>query len=320
MYNYFKEYKEKWKKKTKKQKVIAVLLAILFFLFTIGTILSFVFADKLSGENSIFQPTDDSSFSKFLFRFIPSLIETIQIIILSMIAYHIVKWLAALLVSKSNKGVTIIKLLSNFLKYLVGIVAILLVLGAWGVDTATLIASAGILSLVIGLGAQSLVSDIIAGIFIVFEGAYKIGDIVVIDGWRGTVEEIGIRSTKIKDAGGNVKIINNSAISSVINQTQDLSVAKCTVGIEYGEDLQKVEKIITENLESFKEKIPEIIGTPTYKGVTCLNSSSVDLLILATCKEEDIYGVQRALNREIKLLFDANEINIPFTQVVVHND
>lgn len=313
----FEEYKEKWRNKTKKQKIISVILMIIFALFTVGTILSFIFADKITGENSIFKPTDNS-FLKFLFRVVPALIESVQIIILSVIAYHIVKWIASILVSKSNKGVTVIKLLSNFLKYVVGIVAILLILSAWGVDTTTLIAGAGVLSLVIGLGAQSLVSDIIAGIFIVFEGAYKIGDIVVIDGWRGTVQEIGIRSTKIKDAGGNVKIINNSAISSVINQTQDLSLAKCTVGIEYGEDLQRVEKVIKENLEHIGENIPEIIDVPMYKGVSCLNASSVDLLLLAYCKEEDIYGVQRALNREIKLLFDANDINIPFMQVVVH--
>lgn len=321
MANHFiEEYKTKWREKSTKQKVISVFWMIIFALFTIGTVLSFIFTDHIFGDNSIFNPDNSNAFLRFLFRVVPALIKSVQIIILSMLSYHIVKWIASLLVAKSSKGITIIKLLSNFLKYVVGIVAILLILGAWGVDTTTLIASAGILSLVIGLGAQSLVSDIIAGMFIVFEGAYKIGDIVVIDGWRGTVEEIGIRTTKIKDSGGNIKIVNNSAISSVINQTQDLSVAKCTVGIEYGADLQRVEKIITENLEKFKENIPEIVETPSYKGVTCLNSSSVDLLILAKCKEEDIYGVQRALNREIKLLFDENDINIPFTQVVVHKD
>lgn len=319
-FHVIEEYKSKWKTKTTKQKVLSVFLMILFALFTIGTILSFVYSNHIFGEESIFNPEKSNPFLGFLFRIVPALVKSVQIIILSMIAYHVVKWVASLLVSKSNKGITIIKLLSNLLKYVVGIVAILLILGEWGVDTTTLIASAGILSLVVGLGAQSLVSDIIAGMFIVFEGSYKIGDIVVIDGWRGTVEEIGIRSTKIKDAGGNIKIINNSAISSVINQTQDLSVAKCVIGIEYGEDLQKVEKLITENLEAIKEKIPAIVETPSYKGVTCLNASSVDLLILATCKEEDIYGVQRALNREMKLLFDENNINIPFMQVVVHKD
>lgn len=317
---HWESYKEKWATRTKARKVVSVFLWVIFALFTAGTVLSFVFSEHLFGTDSIFNIETTNPFLSFVYRAVPAIIKSVQIVILSMIAYHIVKWVASLMISKTKKGITIIKLLSNFLKYLVGIVAILLILGSWGVDTTTLVASAGVLGLIIGLGAQSLVSDVIAGMFIVFEGTYKIGDIVVIDGWRGTVEEIGIRTTKIKDAGGNVKIVNNSAISSIINQTQDTSVAKCVVGIEYGEDLQRVEKVINDNLEAIKERIPEIIGSISYKGVNCLNTSSVDLLLIASCKEEDIYGVQRALNREMKLLFDANDINIPFTQVVIHND
>ena len=84
------------------------------------------------------------------------------------------------------------------------------------------------------LGAQSLIADIIAGLFTIFEGEYQVGDIVVIDGWRGTVEEIGIRSTRVVDSGGNTKIINNSEITTVINQTQHLSVVSTTISIEYG--------------------------------------------------------------------------------------
>ena len=85
---------------------------------------------------------------------------------------------------------------------------------------------AGVLALIIGLGSQSLVADILAGIFIVFEGEFQVGDIVIIDGWRGEVKEIGIRTTKLVDVGGNIKIVNNSEIKTIINQTQELSLAK----------------------------------------------------------------------------------------------
>jgi len=187
------------------------------------------------------------------------------------------------------------------------------------VNTTALVASVGIMALIIGLGAQSLIADVIAGLFIVFEGEYKVGDIIVIDGWRGTVLEIGIRSTRIVDAGGNVKIINNHAISAVINQTKQLSVAKAYIGIEYGESLQRVELVIKNNLANIKKNIPQIVEGPFYKGVDALGESSVDLLFMANCKEEDIYIVQRAMNRELKLLFDQNNINIPFPQVVVND-
>ena len=79
------------------------------------------------------------------------------------------------------------------------IIAAFAILSTWGVNTSTLLASAGVLTLVIGLGAQSLVADVVAGLFIVIEGEYLVGDIVVIDGWRGTVKEIGIRTTKVEE-------------------------------------------------------------------------------------------------------------------------
>ena len=193
-----------------------------------------------------------------------------------------------------------------------------MILGAWGVDTGTLLASAGIVSLVIGLGAQSLIADIIAGIFIVFEGEFQVGDIVIIDGWRGTVDEISIRTTKIIDWQGNIKIINNSEISSIINQSKELSVTTSVVAIDYRESIPRVELIIKDNLERIKNAIPEIVDGPYYKGVDSLGDSSVNLLFIATVKESDYFVVQRALNREIKLIFDENNVSIPFPQVTIN--
>ena len=185
-------------------------------------------------------------------------------------------------------------------------------------DTSVLIASAGIAGLVIGLGAQTLIADIIAGIFIVFEGEFRVGDIVVIDGWRGAVLEIGMRTIKIIDAGGNVKIVNNSSVSSVVNQTRELSVAKAIISMEYGDSIPRVELVISQNLEKIKKAIPQIVEGPFYKGVSSLSSSSIDLMFLANCKEEDLYIVQRALNRELMIMFSENNINVPFPQIVVN--
>lgn len=220
--------------------------------------------------------------------------------------------------AKNNRSLTIVKLLESFVRWVIAIVCVFVVLNAWGVDTATLVASAGILTLVVGLGAQSLVADIVAGIFMVFEGEFQIGDIVIVNGWRGTVSQIGIRTTKLVDASGNVNIVNNSEITTIVNQTKDVSLAKCVIGIEYSESLPRVEVLIRDNLETIKANIPSIIEGPYYKGVEALNASSVDLLLVATCKEEDIYQVQRDLNREFKLLFDKHNVNIPFPQIVIN--
>lgn len=310
---------KKWKDKTSEEKRSAVIKTIVFILFVIGVIITLVFTDSIFGEDSVFNTNvSDNSVVNTLFQKIPALIRSVQIIVIAALITLVVRLILNKGFAHSKRGLTIVKLLNNFIKYIVAIIALLMVLAAWGVDTATLVASAGILSLIIGLGAQSLIADIIAGVFIVFEGSYEVGDIVVIDGWRGTVDEIGIRTTKIIDAGGNIKVINNSAIETVINQTQEYSVASITVGIEYGESLERVETVIRDNLAKIKEKIPAIVEGPYYKGVNSLGSSSVDLKIIAKCREEDIYTVQREMNRSIKLLFDKNDINIPFTQVVIN--
>ena len=299
------------------RKVMKIIKHVLLFLFIAGTIVTYFFSNEIFGEKSFFNRTISSNLTiNNIFWKIPAVIKTVEIITITWVFLVIICWILKSMFIRSPRGQTIFKLLNSFLKYISAIVALLAILGVWGVDTATLIASAGILGLVIGLGAQSLIADIIAGIFIVFEGDFQVGDIIVIDGWRGTVEEIGIRTTKIIDAGCNRRIINNSDIRALINQTQELSVAKCIVGVEYGDKLEHIEEIIKSNLSVIGKNIPAIADGPFYKGVSALNTSSVDLLFTAKCKEEDIYQVQRDMNREIKLLFEKYDINIPFPQVV----
>ena len=239
----------------------------------------------------------DNNFVNVLYHKIPALIRSEQIVTIAVLLSMLLRFIMHKGFAHSNRAITIVKLLESFVRWLIAIVAIMMVLHAWGVDMATLLASAGILTLVVGLGAESLIADIIAGIFMVFEGEFQVGDIVVINDWRGTVQEIGIRTTKIVDAGGNINIVNNSEITTVINQTQEISQASVTVGIEYGESLPRVEIVIRDNLDTIKEHIPAIIDGPFYKGVTALGASSVDLLFVAKCREEDIFQVQRDMNR-----------------------
>ena len=283
------------------------------------TIAIFVLAHYIYGETSVFNKTISTNVVlNTLYNKIPAMLKTIQIITIAWVVSLIVRHSLTKMWARTAREKTIVKLINSFIKYLVVIIAFMMILNAWGVDTTTLLASAGILSLIIGLGAQSLISDIIAGVFIVFEGEYEVGDIVIIDGWRGTVDEIGIRTTKIIDWQGNIKIINNSAIASIINQSKELSVTTCVVAIDYRESIPKVELLIKENLDRIRAAIPEIVDGPYYKGVDSLGDSSVNLLFIATVKEADYYVVQRALNREIKLIFDENNVCIPFPQITLN--
>ena len=219
--------------------------------------------------------------------------------------------------SMGSRAETLGHLLSSVVRYGVTLYAIFYVLYMCGLDTQSLIASAGILSLIVGLGAQSMIQDILAGLFIVFEGEFRVGDIVTVGDFRGNVLEIGLRTTKIEDPTKNIKVFNNSTLSGIINMTKEASYAAIDVGIEYGESLERVEAVLAAELPEVKKRLPAILDGPFYKGVSMLNNSSVDLKILAMCKEGDRIQLCRDLYRAVYLIFNKHNINVPFPQVTV---
>jgi len=217
----------------------------------------------------------------------------------------------------TKRGVTIAKLIVSFLKWATALVALFFILDEWGVPATATLAGIGVVTLIIGLGSQSLVADILAGIFIVFEGEYEVGDIVIIDGWRGTVQQIGIRTTRLIDAGGNIKIVNNNEIKSIVNQTKELSLAKVYFPCDYETPVERVESIIADHLDAIKEKIPAIIEGPFYKGISDFGASNINYFFIAKCDENDIYQVQRDLNRELRIMFFKEGVDISYDRVVV---
>ena len=184
-------------------------------------------------------------------------------------------------VSSRKMGRALMGLLGSLIQYACAIAAALMVLNTLGVDTMEIVAGLGILGLIIGLGAEELVADILAGMFIVFERLYDVGDIIVVDEFRGTVKEVGIRTTQIEDIGGNVLVVRNSEIGSFINMTDKLSVANCDVQIGYGEDLEKVEGIFKEGLPAMGAVIPEVKEGPFYIGVSGMTEAGVVLSFAA---------------------------------------
>ncbi len=305
-----------WDEKTPEQQIFVVLktlLAVLAFIICISVLMKDTFFDS----NSIFCFVLDGQWAHGfnIFAVTSSLMIICVVSVITMIAQKLLTLMAR---TFGAKGETVCRLLHNFLKYISVIGMLYYCLSLFGVDTATLLASAGILSLVIGLGAQTLVSDILAGLFIIFEGEFQVGDIVTIGDWRGTVVEIGIRTTKILDGSGNIKIISNSDVCGVINMTREYSYSWVDVGIEYGESLERVESILEDEFPNIRSHIPQIMDGPFYKGVVSLGDNSVNIRIMVLCAEGDRIQMERDLNREIKLIFDKHSINIPFPQVVVN--
>ena len=223
------------------------------------------------------------------------------------------------LVKKGKQRKSMAGLFISLTKFIGAIVALVWALSILGVDLVGIFASLGIASLIIGFGAQSLIEDAITGLFIIFEGQYNVGDIIVLDEFRGTVQNIGIRTTRVMDDGGNVKIVNNSDIRNLQNRSRASSVAVSDLGISYDADLEKVEAIIAAELPGIYERNKHVfLAQPQYKGVQALADSAVVLRFIVDVEEASFYGAFRALNRELKLRCDRNGIEIPFTRLVVH--
>ncbi|MDD7092347.1 MAG: mechanosensitive ion channel family protein [Eubacteriales bacterium] len=240
----------------------------------------------------------------------------INIILILSIA-KVLRSLFRLRFKKSDRTKTVVSLLDGFVKYGAAIAVIIYFLKACGVNTQALIASIGILALIIGLGAQSLIADIIAGMFIIFENEFNTGEIISIDGFRGEVIEIGIRTTKLLDAAGNIKIMNHSDIKNIVNLSREPSLAVVDVDFPYDVPIEYIEKLFDEKFAGLKDKIPGIITGPFYKGVTEYKDSNVTVKIVATCLEEDRFQVQRDLLREYRAIITAEGIDISYPHVVI---
>lgn len=213
---------------------------------------------------------------------------------------------------------TVGKLLSSITRYAVGIIAIISVLSVWGVNVGPALAGLGIMGLVIGLGAQKFINDLIAGFFIIFEQHYDVEDVIEAQGFKGVVTDIGLKTTKIRNWKGDVKILANGDMTNITNYSRNLSMAIVEFGVAYKEDIAKVVELLKTNLPTFKTLYPVIVEEPVVSGVIALNSSSVDIRVIAKTLNEQHYGIERALRQFIKTLLDENGIEIPFPQVVVH--
>ena len=247
------------------------------------------------------------------------LISAAAVLVFMALVSLLICWPLELLSKKGKHRKSMAGLFISLTRFICTIVAVVWALGILGVNLAGVFASLGVASLIIGFGAQSLIEDAVTGIFIIFEGQYNVGDIIVLDDFRGTVKNIGIRTTSIVDAGGNLKIVNNSDIRNLQQRSRQASVAVCDVGISYSSDLVKVEKILAESLPEIFERHRDIfLAVPHYMGVEELAASAVVIRVVVDVTEEDYFAARRALNREMKLLLDRKGIEIPFSQVVVH--
>ncbi|HEU5036417.1 MAG TPA: mechanosensitive ion channel family protein [Nocardioides sp.] len=199
-----------------------------------------------------------------------------------------------------------------------------MILSEIGVNIAPIIASAGILGLALGFGAQSLVKDFLSGVFMIFEDQYGVGDVVDVGEATGTIEAVSLRVTRLRDLNGTVWYVPNGTIMRVGNMSQNWSRAVVDISVAYHEDLVRAQRVLREvahDLWEDEDFSALIIEEPEVTGVEALGPDSITLRVLLKTAPMEQWGVARALRQRVKARFDHEGIEIPFPQRVVwHRD
>ena len=209
---------------------------------------------------------------------------------------------------EAHRARSVITIIRSLLKYAAAIVILCWGLTIIGVNITVVLASVGVLTLIVGFSAESLIADLVTGLF------------MEIGGFRGTVTDIGIRTTSITDASENIKVINNADMRNILNRSDRVSKSICDIPIPYKTDLEDLEAALPGLLdEIYKAHSDAMKAGPVYLGVQSLADSAVILRFCVDVREKDIYSAIRILNRELLLGFRRLGVECPFPQLDVHS-
>ena len=223
--------------------------------------------------------------------------------------------------SRAVRMRTLLPMVEKALLVAIVVIAAMIVLSEIGLDIGPLLAGAGVLGLAVGFGAQTLVKDVITGVFIIVEDSMAIGDFVTVAGRSGVVEDLSVRSVTLRDYSGSKHTIPFSSIGDVENLTKDYSYAVLDYGVGYGENVDAVIAVIRETGDGlradpdFRDRILEELEVA---GLQELGDSAVVIRSRFKCRPGFQWGVRREMNRRIKAAFDANGIEIPFPHTTVY--
>lgn len=250
--------------------------------------------------------------------------KTIKIILTILISYFVYQTLKMMIQKqisrqKKQKQQTISNLILNVSKYVILGLSAIIILNVVGINITSLLAGVGLVGMVIGLAFQDLIKDVISGISIVLEDQYDIGDYVKINGFEGTVIDLSIRSTKIKNIRNEVKISANSQISEVINYSKYEPTIVMTIPISYEIENKLADKVINDIIKRAEKEIKELDGKIDIMGLDSFEDSYIAYKIKMTSKKEEQFSVKRRVNRIIKEECDKAKISIPYNIIEVKN-
>ncbi len=224
-------------------------------------------------------------------------------------------------IERGERARTLLPILRKVAMVVLSVLVVLVVLSEFGVEIGPLLAGVGVLGLAVGFGAQTLVKDVITGLFILIEGTISVGNFVQVGGHEGTVESLSIRTIRMRDSAGNVHTVPFSDVSTVLNYTKDYSYAVLDVGVAYRESVDEVmaelEVIGAEMMED-SELARDILEPLEVQGLNSLDDSAVVIRARIKTRPGRQWAMRRAFNRRMKNRFDDLGIEIPFPQTTVH--
>ncbi|PIV45462.1 MAG: mechanosensitive ion channel family protein [Candidatus Nealsonbacteria bacterium CG_4_10_14_0_2_um_filter_35_20] len=216
---------------------------------------------------------------------------------------------------------TLIGVLAGAFKIIIWLVAITMILPELGINVGPILAGAGILGVALGFGAQYMIRDFLAGLFIIIENQYREGDVVCLDGTCGLVEDITLRKTILRDLDGIVHHLPNGEIKKSSNLSKQFARVNLNVGISYKANLEKVVRVVDQVGRKLAEDPgwkDSIIKPPQFLRIDNFGDSAIIIKILGETKPLKQWDVTGELRKRIKIAFDKEGIEIPYQQVVIH--
>ena len=225
-----------------------------------------------------------------------------------------------LIAPRRQRALTTSTLLSSTIRYVVGAIGLIMVLDVLHIDVAAIIATAGIAGIAIGFGAQSLVKDMIGGILLLFDDTIHVGDLIRVGTDEGLVEDIGVRTIKVRRFNGELLVVPSGDLRTFGNRSVGFVRAIVPVGLSYGQDVERIMAVMQEVADAYAEEHKDILldEEPLVQAITNFSESSVDARIVIKMLPGEQFQAERDIRFLLKQAFDAAGISIPFPQRTLH--
>lgn len=222
--------------------------------------------------------------------------------------------------AENKRASSVVLLLRRTLNSFLMLITLLIILRLWGFDINILLWALAIIAIIVGLSAHKIIHDILMGIVIVFGNYYEVDDIIEINGFKGKVVAIKIRSTHLLNNKGELKIIANGQMSEIINYSRHFSVAELIIVVDFNEPVEQIILILQERLSNLVEVLPQIIEGPNVIGLTDFSKDGIAISIMAKTLSEQHYEVERYLKKTVSEIFKEKNYHLAHDKMVIKSE